>query len=198
MAFLEVTSRNHKKEQQQLRAQARKMVSMANKRLRRLEKNGMTSTPAYQLYLKEGGKPFSVKGKNYNELQKEMRKMRNFINAKTSTVRGANAVLKEMASNTGIKYKNLKELQAKSKKFFTLASKIDQYNQQIGMSAVLGYQPIWNAINEYVQQEKIDLEDIDETLDNYIQTIANMCVREETHTSFKEWTKKNKGKWIEM
>lgn len=198
MAFLEVTSRNHKKELSELRKEANRLRSLANHRLQRLEKNGLQSTPAYQLYLKEGGKPFSIRGKNYNELQKEMRKMRNFINSKTSTVRGANKVLREMATNTGIKYKNLKELRAKSKKFFTLASKIDQYNQQIGMSAVLGYQPIWNAINEYVQQEKIDLEDIDETLDNYIQTIANMCVREETHTSFKEWTKKNKGKWIEM
>ena len=54
----------------EFRREASRLASMANKRVKRLEENGLTDTPAYKAYLETGGK-FSVKGKSYNELQKE-------------------------------------------------------------------------------------------------------------------------------
>lgn len=140
------------------RTEASRLASMANKRLKRLENAGLKDSPAYKKWLDEGGEKFAVRGKDYNQLQREMARMRNFINAETSTVRGVNSVLKTMANNTGIKYKNLAELRQSAGKFFELASKVEQYLRTVeDMASAIGYQKIWEAINQYVQKERIDL-----------------------------------------
>ena len=109
-----------------------RMASMANKRLKRLEKNELTDLPSYKAWEENGSIRFSVKGKTYQQLQAEYWRLKNFLDAKTSTVRGANAFLKEMAQNTGIKYKGLADLKTKAKKFFELANKIKQGVIDIG------------------------------------------------------------------
>lgn len=140
------------------RKEASRLSAMANKRIARLEKNNLTDSPAYQKYLESGGEKFGIKGKTYNEVQQEMARLRNFINSETSTVRGVNKVLKDMASNTGIKYENMKELRQSSKVFFELASKVEQYLRTVDdMASAIGYQKIWQAINKYTQTEKIEL-----------------------------------------
>jgi hypothetical protein len=159
-----------------LKAEVSKKASMANKRLVRLENNNLTSTPAYHQWVNyKGGVKFSVKGKSYNELQQELARLNNFITSTTSTVRGANNVLKEIASNTGIKYGSIKELQAKSKQFFELTSKIQQYLRQTENSAsAIGYRKIWEAINTYVQDEKIALGDANLDIDNLVERISQL------------------------
>ena len=145
----------------QLRREASRLVSMANKRLIRLEANKLTDVPAYQQLVDiMGDKPrFSIRGKDYNELQKEIARMRRFLDAKTSTVRGANQVLKEMAKNTGIKYKTMKELREKSKIFFELASKVEQYLRTVhDIASAIGYQKIWQAVNTYVKDVQRDID----------------------------------------
>ena len=151
-------SKAKKERIRQQRREASRMASMANKRLKRLEKNGLQDTPAYKTWIESGGEKFGVRGKTYNELQKEMARMRQFINSQTSTIKGVNNVLKEMADNTGIKYKNLKELRQSSSQFFELASKIEQYLRTVeDMASSIGYQKIWQQINQYVQVNKIQL-----------------------------------------
>lgn len=146
----------------QLRREASRLVSMANKRLIRLEANKLTDVPAYQQLVDIMGtnKPrFSIRGKDYNELQREISRMRRFLDAKTSTVRGANQVLKEMAKNTGIKYKSMKELREKAKLFFELASKVEQYLRTVhDIASAIGYQKIWQAVNTYVKDAKRDID----------------------------------------
>ncbi len=159
-----------------LKVEVSRKASMANKRLVRLENNNLTSSPAYQKWVDyQGGVKFSVKGKDYNQLQQELARVNQFIDAKTSTVRGLNKVLKEMAENTGIKYGSVKELQSKSKNFFALADKIKEYLRQTeGSASAIGYQPVWQAINEYVQQEKIDLGDSELEIDGLVDKIAKL------------------------
>ena len=159
-----------------LKAEVSRKASMANKRLVRLERNKLTSSPAYQKWIDyKGGVKFSVRGKTYNELQQELARVNQFIEAKTSTVRGLNKVLKEMAKNTGIKYRSVKELQSKAMNFFALADKIKEYLRQTeGSASAIGYQPVWQAINEYVQQEKIDLGDSELDLDILVEKIAQL------------------------
>mgnify|MGYP000859437744 FL=1 len=142
------------------RREASRLASMANKRLIRLESNHLTDSPAYKKLVTGDGKPrFSVRGKSYNEVQSEVARLHNFLNAKTSTVRGASKVLKEMAKNTGIKYKNLKELKKKAGQFFNLASKIEQYLRTVeDMASAIGYQKIWEQVNKYVKQNNIALD----------------------------------------
>lgn len=173
-----------------LKAEVSRKASMANKRLVRLENNNLTSSPAYQKWVDyQGGVKFSVKGKDYNQLQQELARVNQFIEAKTSTVRGLNKVLKEMAENTGIKYGSVKELQSKSKNFFALADKIKEYLRQTeGSASAIGYQPVWQAINEYVQQEKIDLGDSELEIDGLVDKIAQLTSYEKVEQGFEGYS----------
>ena len=173
-----------------LKAEVSRKASMANKRLVRLENNNLTSSPAYQKWVDyQGGVKFSVKGKDYNQLQQELTRVNQFIDAKTSTVRGLNKVLKEMAENTGIKYGSVKELQSKSKNFFALADKIKEYLRQTeGSASAIGYQPVWQAINEYVQQEKIDLGDSELEIDGLVDKIAQLTSYEKVEQGFEGYS----------
>lgn len=156
----------------ELRAEVSRMASMANKRLNRLENNNLTMLPAYQAWEQNGSIRFSVKGKDYNQLQAEFWRLKNFLDDRTSTVRKANAFLREMAENTGIKYNGLEDLKSKSARFFELAEKIREYNQAIGQAAqALDYQKIWQQINTAVQQDAIDLSEAvssDEQLERFL------------------------------
>lgn len=156
----------------ELRAEVSRMASMANKRLNRLENNNLTMLPAYQAWEQNGSIRFSVKGKDYNQLQAEFWRLKNFLDDRTSTVREANAFLREMAENTGIQYHGLEDLKTKSARFFELAEKIREYNQAIGQAAqALDYQKIWQQINTAVQQDAIDLSEAvssDEQLERFL------------------------------
>ena len=156
----------------ELKAEVSRMASMANKRLNRLENNNLTMLPAYQAWEQNGSIRFSVKGKDYNQLQAEFWRLKNFLDDRTSTVREANAFLREMAENTGIKYNGLEDLKNKSARFFELAGKIREYNQAIGQAAqALDYQKIWQQINTAVQQDALDLSEAvssDEQLERFL------------------------------
>lgn len=156
------------------RAEASRKASMANKRIERLEKSDAKDSPAYQKYIKDGGIRFGVKGKTHQELQKEVARLDKFLNSQTSTIRGLNKNLKEMAANTGIKYKNLGELRRMSGKFFELSSKIEQYLRTVDdMASAIGYQRIWEAINVYTKENKINLADGEAKIDEMIEAVAN-------------------------
>jgi len=162
-----------KEEIRELRRETSRLASKANKRIARLESNNLKSTPAYQSYIAEGKGKFGVKGKTYNEVQSEVARLRRFINSETSTVRGASSVLKEMAANTGIKYKNLKELKAKSSRFFELSSKVEQYLRTVDdMASAIGYQKIWEAVNQYVKDSNINLDQGGDNLDGMVKAIT--------------------------
>lgn len=155
------------------RTEASRKASVANKRIKRLEKNGLTDSPAYQRYIKSGGGKFGVKGKTYNEVQKEVARLNKFLDSQTSTIKGINSNLKEMAKNTGIKYKNLKELRAKSSKFFELSSKVEQYLRNVDdMASAIGYQKIWEAVNQYTKSAKINLENGEADVDAMIEEVT--------------------------
>lgn len=168
----------YKMDAKQYRREASKVISMANKRLARLEKSNLTDSPAYAKLVDSKGNPkFSVKGLDHNQLQSEMSKVKKFVQSKTSTVRGINTTLKEMANNTGIKYKNLKDLRAKASSFFTLASKVEQYLRNVeDVASAIGYQKIWEAINQYVKSENADFDEVEnsvEGLTNIVDGLLN-------------------------
>lgn len=155
------------------RKEASRLASMANKRVARLEANNLKDAPAYKGYIESGGK-FSVKGKSYNELQKEVARMKTFIDANTSTVKGVNNYLKTIASNTGIKYKNLTDLRLKAPRFFELAAKVEQYLRNVeDIASAIGYQKIWEAINVYVKDSKADLSAAEVDIDEMVKRVTD-------------------------
>lgn len=142
------------------RKEVTRRASMANKRLRRLEGKGMTSAPAYENWADSGGEYFSIKGKSYNEVQSEMARINKYLDSATSSISGANKVVKEMIKNTGAKmeFDDLKDVQNQSKKFFGIASQIEQYMRTVeDRASSIGYQKIWNAINRYTKEVRSDI-----------------------------------------
>lgn len=145
-----------KERERKYKAEVSRKASMANKRLKRLEKNNLTNLPAYKNWLDyKGGVKFSVKGKSHNELVAEMARLDHFINAKTSTVRGANATLKQIASNTNMTYKRIGELNAKLSKFFDLYSKVDQYlHNSLQIANAVGSDTVMQVVSDYVRDQE--------------------------------------------
>lgn len=173
-----------KKAQAEFRKEVSRLASLANKRIQRLENAGLTDSPAYQKLVENGVVKFGVKGKTYNELQSEMSKINRFINAQTSTIRGINSNLKEMAANTGIKYGTLKELRSKAANFFELSSKVEQYLRTVNdMASAIGYNKIWEVINEYVAKEKIDLAGAENNIDELSKMVSELIVQQQNHNA---------------
>lgn len=165
------------------RKEASRLSAIANKRIARLEKNNLTDSPAYQKYIAEGGQKFGVKGKDYNQVQAEMARLRQFINSETSTIKGINKNLKEMAKNTGIKYNNLKELKQKASKFFELSSKVEQYLRTVDdMASAIGYQKIWEAVNQYVETNEGALDSGEDNIDSMVKAVTDAIKNYESPT----------------
>lgn len=177
-----VEIRHFKQDYQSLKREVSRLASMANKRLVRLEKNGFEDSPAYKQWIESGGEKFSVRGKDYNELQKELARVRQFVNAKTSTIRGAQSVLKAIAANTGANFKG-KELWAQASNFFRVASMIEQYIRNTeDVASAIGYQKIWTAINQYTKANDIDLAAMQVDMEQIVGNIAQMIGIEATNT----------------
>ena len=114
-------------EQKALRAQVSQLAGIANKRLDRLEKNELTSSPAYQKWEQNGSHRFSVSGKSYSEVQSEYWRVKDFLEMRTSSVTGTKAVLQEIATNIGwgkIDFTDIASTQEQLSNFFTMADTV--------------------------------------------------------------------------
>ena len=158
-----------------VKAEMSKLSSMANKRIGRLAQAGLENSPAYKKWVEDGAVKFGVRGKTHNQLQAELSRLKTFINAETSTIRGVNNTLKTMAQNTGISYKNLTDLRQKADKFFELSSKVEQYLRTVDdIASAIGYQKIWEAINQYTKSEKIELNASENNIDDLVANVTDL------------------------
>lgn len=175
--------KQYERKVKQLKKEVSRKASMANKRLVRLKANKLTDVPAYRQFLNErGGKKFSVKGKSYNELRKELNDVNRFLNQTTSTVRGARKVLKGIANTVGLKVTNVKSLPKDLAKFFDLANMIEQYLNVVENAGYsIGYKKIWEAINTYTQSSKIDLYNADNIMEALTEDIAQLIITEQAN-----------------
>ena len=157
------------------RQEVSRLAAIANKRIKRLEKNNLTDSPAYKKLTENGEPKFSVRGKDFNQVQKEYSRLKRFLESQTSTIRGINQNLKDIAENTGIKYKNIKELKALTSKFFELSSKVEQYLRTVDdIASAIGYHKIWEVINQYVEQGNVDLADSETAIDDMVEMVTDL------------------------
>lgn len=164
------------------RTEVSRKASLANKRLARLEKNGLTDSPAYKKFTESGGGKFSVRGKNETELAKELIRINNFIEMKTSTVKGLNKVLKDTADRVGVTYKDMKQLQEYSAKFFELYNKSMQYLDTVEkMGHAFDSTEVMETVRQMIKQEKIDLSNSEEALDEMIKRVSDMVTDIDNH-----------------
>ena len=69
-----------------------RMTDVTKKRMKTLEKNQEYTPAYYGLKEKSRNGDLSVKGKNINELRAMYKQQKNFLTAKTSTMKGSKAV----------------------------------------------------------------------------------------------------------
>lgn len=135
------------------RQEASRKVSMANKRLKRLEEQNLSMSPSYKKWIEDGGQKFSVRGKTTQEVQAEVARLNKFLNQTTSTVRGTKKYLNNIASQVGIKnYDSYQSLNNQLKDFFEVSDRVREYlknSKEIAVS--IGYKKIWEEVNEYAE-----------------------------------------------
>lgn len=160
------------------RKEVSRLSAIANKRIERLIARDWEDSPALRSLFENGEVRFSVRGKSLTEVQKMTAQLTKFLRAETSTVRGAIADIKDIANITGVTYNSVKELKVKAKKFFELASKIKQYlKSQQDTAAALNYQKIWNQINQYTQEENIDLSAAEVSVDDLLAHVDEILAK---------------------
>ena len=176
-------------EERKLRAEARRLVSMANKRLRRLEQQNLINSPAYKKWVEEGAQKFSVKGKSMEEVKQEIGRMNRFLGMQTSTVRGAKQYFKNVAKEVGIKkFDDFTDLQNKLSTFFETTAKIKEYlynTKEIGVA--IGYQKIWEVVSDYVEEVGHELELTEETVVEMTKKLVKSVTYSEVDRKLDEW-----------
>lgn len=162
----------------QLRKIVQILASTANKRLKRLHEK-VISTPASR-YANKSGK-FSTKGKNINQLRAEYIRAKNFLQSKTSTLKGYKKFKKEVQKNLSEKginissdnldqifniYEKLKDINPsvaeKNLKYITL----QEINEELKDGQT--EDEILNRINDNLSQmyeQEMELEDYDSISD---------------------------------
>ena len=177
----------HEAKKQKLYTKLKALYAEAKRNIRDLQNHNLGDTPAIQKLEENGKIKFSVKGKTYNELQSDYFRLKRFMEAETSTVKGATNVLENIAKNINIQYNDLNEIIVKSRVFFDIASKVEQILEaQSQLAFTMGYQTIWTAVNNMVERKKINLQDmpsIEESANIVYDSLINEYLQEEREES---------------
>lgn len=140
-------------EERKYRQEASRKVSMANKRLKRMEEQNLTMSPAYKKWIDDGGQKFGVRGKSTDEVRAEVARLNKFLKQTTSTVRGTKKYLTNVAVQVGIvNYNSYQSLNSQLKDFFEVSDRVREYlknSKEISVS--IGYKKIWEEVNEYAE-----------------------------------------------
>lgn len=136
------------------RAEARRLVSMANKRLRRLEQQNLQDTPAYKSWYNNGAVKFSVKGKNHKEVKHEMSRINKFLNQVTSTVTGAKTNLKDIANRINITtWDNFDDLQKRISDYYELSNRVLELARITrNWAESFNYEKVGEIVAEYMEE----------------------------------------------
>ena len=143
-----------------MRLMANRLVSVANKRIRRLEKyiGGDNAITDYNPALESiNHKQFSIRGKNRNQVYQTLANIQSFLNYKTSTMGGFKDYIKNVSnvieSNFGFKFGS-----QESKDVFSLLDKVrSQFYGEIYASGV-GSDTLIGMIKEYKDDGLTDKE----------------------------------------
>lgn len=152
------------RKEKELRREASRLASLANKRIKRIEQQGLIESPAYKKYVEDGKQKFGVRGKNMEEVKQEIARMNDFIKKQTSTVTGTKKYLNNVAKSVGIvKFDNYKQLQNQLNTFFRGVDKVREYLQNSKeVSVAIGYSKIHEVVANYVEEVGTELDKIDD------------------------------------
>lgn len=145
-------------------SQVKEMASEANRRIDELKKSGITSQ-ALNNWEKKGSIAFGISKGSYQDYQSEYWRIKNFLDAKTSTVNGAKEVISRMIAVTGMPMGVEELTKQQAQNYFRLADRLSDYYKMIGDTAkALDYQKIWEQINIMIENDITNLNNIDESV----------------------------------
>lgn len=146
----------------QVRQYSYKVTNIANKRIGRLEDEGINS-PAYRKWMEdEGGVRFGIRGKDDDGVIQEIQRAERFNHMQTSTVRGATDYLRELGDRLGMEVSDRLSIQEQSSRVFAVVSKLDQLMKTDGGNAE-GSEALQQYVSEFMQVnnvEGMDTEDL--------------------------------------
>lgn len=116
----------NKLKESQLRSLTNKLVSAANKRVRRFQAAGEKS-PALSKVEQEG--IFSTRNKSFNELRQEFARTRRFLQSETGNLRGAKRVQNQVINNLNRSGVSITRDQYNA--FFDAYEKLKQQNPEV-------------------------------------------------------------------
>lgn len=154
-----------------------KLVSKANHRYDRMKKAGWNS-PAMETANKTGGRFKNGRSMSYKEMQRERKRVENFLNSKTSTKTGNRKTINKMLKTTGLdKHFKTKDIMKNKKtldKYFKVYKKMREYDRVKGVGR--SYRSTMNAVTSVF--ESVDGKgSVDDILDNVIR---NLDIEENT------------------
>lgn len=169
-----------------LARETQKMATQANMRLNQLKKQGLEKVSAYAAWERNGKILFSVRGKSYQELQKEYWRVKNFLDASTSTADGAIKNMQRIAKETmklgkdRVAGMSVTELKNATTDFFTVSERVKQELEKAGRGAVsMQYQRIFNAIADYTRNNAVDMSQLTaERIENMATEIGELIISE--------------------
>ena len=168
------------------RQEASRKVSMANKRLKRIEQQNLSMSPAYKKWIDEGGQKFGIRGKSMEEVRVEVARLNKFLKQTTSTVRGTKKYLRNIAGQVGIKqWGSFQSLNNQLKGFFEVADRVQEYLKNSKEVAVsIGYKKIWEQVNEYAETVGKEFT----TLNDDVAEIANTILQANSYSKLDDLT----------
>lgn len=158
-------------EYKQLSKHLTKLVSKANHRFDRMEKAGWQS-PAMETAKKTGGRFHNGRSMSYREMQREHKRVQNFLNSKTSTKRGTKKSVTKMLKATGLdkKFKTNDVMKNKKilDKYFKVYKKMREYDQLRGIGR--SYQSTMNSVTSTFESTG-GSGSVDNTLDRVVRSL---------------------------
>lgn len=148
-----------------------KLVSKANHRYDRMKKAGWTS-PAMETANRTGGRFKNGRSMSYKEMQRERKRVENFLNSKTSTKIGTRKSINKMLETTGLdKHFKTKDIMNNKKtldKYFKVYKKMREYDRVKGVGR--SYRSTMNAVTS-VFESVGGKGSPDDILDNVIRSL---------------------------
>lgn len=148
-----------------------KLVSKANHRYDRMKKAGWNS-PAMETADKTGGRFKNGRSMSYKEMQKEKKRVENFLNSKTSTKTGTRKSVNKMLKATGLdkKFKTRDVMKNKKTldKYFKVYKKMREYDRVKGVGR--SYRSAMNAVTS-VFESTGGQGSVDSILDNVVSSL---------------------------
>lgn len=189
-------SENFSAKERKYRQEASRKVSMANKRLKRLEEQNLTMSPAYKKFIDEGGQKFGIRGKSQEEVKMEVARLNQFLKLTTSTVKGTKQYMMNIASEVGIKqWGSFQSLNAQLKGFFEVSEKVREYLKNVKeISVSIDYKKIWELVSEYAETVGKDFN----SLNDDIVEIAESILKANTYSKVDELTDEFMKSFIDL